>query len=217
MENCIERMLKNVGFTVNHTTKSITIDVWGINTYVTYELDYDTYDKMSVNEVLNMGDIVTDIDELIWAEEGYYIYTSMSPLLYEFEKTNDYDKLSCCDLSCIENTWKMEETAIRAGFDTLQNDIETAIFDLKWRSFTSQNFDELLDEIFVSGGSNHIEVSSKYSSIKTYGLTKEDAFEAVYSYIKKLIDGGELALIDLESWEVEYVLKLGAKYSYDEE
>ena len=58
MENCIERMLKNVGFTVNHTTKSITIDVWGINTYVTYELDYDTYDKMSVSEALNMGDIL---------------------------------------------------------------------------------------------------------------------------------------------------------------
>ena len=213
MENCIERMLKNTGFAVNHTTKSITIDVWGVNAYVTYELDYDKYDKMRVNEALHMGDIVTDIDKLIWAEEGYYIYTSMSPLLDEFEKTNDYDKLSCCDLSCITNTWEMEETAIRAGFDSLKNDIETAIFDLSWRTFSSQNFDDLLDEIFVSGGSNHIEVSSKYSSIKTYGLTKDDAFDAVDSYIKKLMDSGELAFIDFDSWEYEYVLKLGAKYS----
>ena len=215
MENYIDRMLKKMGFTVNHTAKSITIDVWGVNTYVTYELDYDTYDKMSANEALNMGDIITDIDKLIWAEEGYYIYTSTTPLLDEFEKTNDYDKLSCCDLRCIANTWEMEETAIRASFDSLKDDIEAAIFDLSWRTFTSQNFDELLDEIFVSGGSNHIEVSSKYSSIKTYGLTKDDEFEAVDSYIKKLMDSGELALPNFEAWEEEFALTLGEKYGED--
>lgn len=45
------------------------------------------------------------------------------------------------------------------------------------------------------------------------GLTKDDAFDAVDSYIKKLMDSGELAFIDFDSWEYEYVLKLGAKYS----
>ena len=215
MENYIDRMLKKMGFTVNHTAKSITIDVWGINTYVTYELNYDTYDKMSVKEALNMGDIVTDIDEIIWTEEGYYVQAHIEPLLEEFKKTNDYNKFSCCDLRCIVNTWEMEEDAIRAGFDSLKNDIETAIFDLKWRTFTSQNFDELLDEIVVSGGSNHIEVSSKYSSIKTYGLTKDDTFEAVDSYIKKLMDSGELAIIDLDVWDAEFALKLSEKYCED--
>lgn len=212
MENCIERMLKNAGFAVNHTTKSITIDVWGVNAYVTYELDYDTYDKMSVNEALNMGDIITNTDKLIQSASIPYLLDTVKSAVEESMQTKNYNKF-CADFGYFCNTWGKEESVIRAGFDSLKNDIETAICDLDMRTFTSQNFDELLDEIVVSGSQNLIEVSSKYSTIKTYGQTKDDTFEAVDSYIKTLMNSGELAFIDFDSWEYEYALKLGAKYS----
>ena len=67
------------------------------------------------------------------------------------------------------------------------------------------------EEIFVSDKSNHIEVSSKYSSF--HGQTMGSIFDAVDSYIKTLMNSGELAFIDFDSWEYEYALKLGAKYS----
>ena len=210
MENCIERMLKNAGFAVNHTTKSITIDVWGVNAYVTYELDYDTYDKMSVNEALNMGDIITNTDKLIQSASIPYLLDTVKSAVEESMQTKNYNKF-CADFGYFCNTWGKEESVIRAGFDSLKNDIETAICDLDMRTFTSQNFDKLLEEIFVSDKSNHIEVSSKYSSF--HGQTMGSIFDAVDSYIKTLMNSGELAFIDFDSWEYEYALKLGAKYS----
>ena len=211
MEKSIERMLNNAGFTVDHLTKHITIEVWGVNKSVPFRLRYNAYDTMSVNEALNIGDVIsTDIDDMKKLVDGFI--SDVQPSIEECLKTNDFSKL-IATLSCRPKGDDKEKSVIMAGFDSLKDDIETAIFDLNCRTFTSQNFDELLDEIFVNVGSNHIEVSSKYSPIKTYGLTKDNEFEAVDSYIKKLMDSGELALVDLDSWEEEYVLKLGAKYS----
>ena len=209
MEISIERMLKNAGFAVNHTNKSITIDVWGINAYVPYELDYDTYDKMSVNEALNMGDIVTNTDEIVKSASVPYLLNTVQSAVEESMKTQNFNKF-CTDFMSFLNAWDKETPVIKAGFEALKDDIEEAISDLSGRTFTSQNFDGLLDEIVVSGGSNLIEVSSKYSSI--HGQTTGNIFEAVNSYIKTLMDSGELALPNLDTWEEEFMLKLSVKY-----
>ena len=208
MEKSIERMLNNAGFTVDHLTKHITIEVWGVNKSVPFRLRYNAYDTMSVNEALNIGDVISiDIDDMKKLVDGFI--SDVQPSIEECLKTNDFSKLIA--VLSRPKSHDEEKSVILAGFDSLKDDIETAIFDLSCRTFTSQNFDELLDEIFVNVGSNHIEVSSKYSSF--HGQTMGSIFDAVDSYIKKLMDSGELAFIDFDSWEYEYALKLGAKYS----
>jgi hypothetical protein len=212
MENCIERMLKNAGFTVDHTTKHITIEIHGVNMSIPFRPRYDAYDTMTIEEALDIGEVINaDIDYFKGLVEEF-IAPDAQPSIEECIKTDDFSKLIAA-LKCRPKGDEKEKSIIMAGFDSLKNDIETAICDLDMRTFTSQNFDELLDEIVVSGSQNLIEVSSKYSTIKTYGQTKDDTFEAVDSYIKTLMNSGELAFIDFDSWEYEYALKLGAKYS----
>lgn len=209
MEKSIERMLNNAGFTVDHTTRHITIEIHGVNTSMPFRPRYDAYDTMTIEEALDIGEVMNaDIEHF----KTLVRYVPIKkPSIEECLKTNDFSKLIA--VLSRPKSHDEEKSVILAGFDSLKDDIETAIFDLSCRTFTSENFDKLLDEIFVSVSSNHIEVSSKYSTIKTYGQTKDDTFEAVDSYIKTLMNSGELAFIDFDSWEYEYALKLGAKYS----
>ena len=207
MEKSIERMLNNAGFTVDHTTRHITIEIHGVNTSMPFRPRYDAYDTMRVDEALNIGEVMNaDIEHF---KKLVRFVPIKKPSIEECLKTNDFSKLIA--VLSRPKSHDEEKSVILAGFDSLKDDIETAIFDLSCRTFTSENFDKLLDEIFVSVSSNHIEVSSKYSSF--HGQTMGSIFDAVDSYIKKLMDSGELAFIDFDSWEYEYVLKLGAKYS----
>lgn len=212
MEKIIERMLNNVGFTVNHNAKCITIDVYGIEAYVTYELNYNTYDNMSVPQALNLGNIITNIDPLIQEQEMFYVAIKMKPWVEKVQETHDYTELANGGFSTIVNTWKIEETIIRNGFSTLEGDIQAAILDLNERTFSSRNFEEFLDEILVNVGSNQIEVSSKYSSIKTYAQTKDEIVGAVLSYKDKLIASGELEFLNFSSWDAVFALTVSEKY-----
>ena len=207
MEKSSERMLNNAGFTVDHTTRHITIEVRGVNKSMPFRPRQDAYDTMSVDEALNIGEVMNaDIEHFKTLVRFVPI---KKPSIEECLKTNDFSKLIA--VLSRPKSHDEEKSVILAGFDSLKDDIETAIFDLSCRTFTSENFDKLLDEIFVSVSSNHIEVSSKYSSF--HGQTMGSIFDAVDSYIKTLMNSGELAFIDFDSWEYEYALKLGAKYS----
>ena len=210
MEKSIERMLNNAGFTVDHTTRHITIEVRGVNKSMPFRPRYDAYDTMTIEEALDIGEVINaDIDYFKGLVEEF-IAPDVQPSIEECIKTDDFSKLIAA-LKCRPKGDEKEKSIIMAGFDSLKNDIETAICDLDMRTFTSQNFDKLLEEIFVSDKPNHIEVSSKYSSF--HGQTMGSIFDAVDSYIKTLMNSGELAFIDFDSWEYEYALKLGAKYS----
>lgn len=212
METIIERMLNIAGFTVNHNERCITVDVRGIEACVTYELNYNTYDNMSVPQALNLGNIIINFEPLIKQEEMFYVAIKMKPWVEETQKTNDYTGLLNGGFSSIINTWNIEETVIRNGFSTLTSDVQAAIRDLNERTFSSQNFKDFLDEIVVNIDSNQIEVSSKYSSIKTYAKTEDDIANAVFDYKDALLASGELEFLNFTLWDVAFACEVSERY-----
>jgi hypothetical protein len=162
----------------------------GIDTYVECKLDYQVYDEMSLAEAVNLPVIFTDLESALAIEMTWYNRIRLNKLA-----TIQPYYLGSENLRCIADDWDMNEKSIRADYKVLENDILSAINNLKWRVFSWENFDELLNNIHVDDSITPIEVSSRYSSIKAYAQTKDDLYVCITNYIEELIENGEISLI----------------------
>ena len=162
----------------------------GIDTFVECKLDYQVYDEMSLAEAINLPVIFTQLKSALATEMTWYNRIRLNKL----NQSQPY-YLGSENLRCIADDWDSNEKCIRADYKVLENDILSAINNLKWRVFSWENFDELLNNIHVDDSITPIEVSSRYSTIKVYAQTKDDLYVCITNYIEKLVEDGEISLI----------------------
>ena len=193
MNKKIQMILEENGFTVNHANKSITTELYGIDMSANYELDYDTYNKMTFPQALQLKSVFTvnEIQDFLRRESHLYTFPRVTELIDDH--TFDMDD---SDLDCISNTWKLNRKVLEDAFRDLEISILYDLQAAKSIYITLNDFDKFLDEINVVGYSNNITVSSPYSNIKICGLTWDDAYMAVGTYIEKLVERGELIIED---------------------
>ena len=214
MNKKIQMILEENGFTVNHANKSITIELYGIDISANYELDYDTYNKMTFPQALKLKSIFTvdEIQDFLRKESHLYTFPRVAEMIDEH--TFDMDDR---DLDCISNGWKLNKKVLEDKFRDLETSILYDLQAAKSIYITLYDFDKFLDEINIVGYSNNITVSSPYSNIKTYGLTWDDAYMAVGTYIEKLVERGELIIEgDCSPFGFELCETLNDKFGIDD-
>ena len=145
---------------------------------------------MTLAEAINLPVIFTKLESALATEMTWYNRIRLNKL----NQSQPY-YLGSENLRCIADDWDSNEKCIRADYKVLENDILSAINNLKWRVFSWENFDELLNNIHVDDSITPIEVSSRYSTIKVYAQTKDDLYVCITNYIEKLVEDGEISLI----------------------
>ena len=214
MNKKIQMILEENGFTVNHAKKSIEIEVYGIDVSVNYELDYNMYNRMTFPQALRLNSIFNPqvIQDCLKNEEHTYMYQGVTKLIED-----DLFEMESRDLACISNGWELNKETIENTFEEVERSILYDLHAAKSIYITLNDFDKFLDEIRVIGYSNNITVSSDYSNIKTYGLTWDDAYTAVGTYIEKLVERGELVIEgDCSPFGFELCETLNDKFGIDD-
>lgn len=166
---------------------------------------------MTLPEAFNLNSIFPDLDEFLGVEESWYIKGCFEKLLDE-----RLFKIYTSDLDCISNSWRLNEDSLKLEFKELEDDMLRAIGDLESIYFTAEDFDWLLDCISVRGYCSCIVVSSMYSNYTVRGLTWDDAYSAVGTYIEKLVERGELILEDGFLWDTGFCEALNEKFGVDD-
>lgn len=166
---------------------------------------------MTLPEAFTLNSIFPDLDEFLGVEESWYIKGFFEKLLDErrFE-------IYTIDLDCISNSWRLNEDSLKLEFKELEDDILRAIGDLESIYFTAEDFDWLLDCISVCRYSDCIVVSSMYSNYTVHGLTGDDAYSAVGTYIERLVERGDLVLEEGFLWDTGFCEALNERFGADD-
>ena len=166
---------------------------------------------MTLSELFQLDSIFTDLDEFLGFEENWFIKGRWENLMDErlFE-------IYTSDLDCISNSWRLNEDSLKLEFKELEDNILRAIGDLESIYFTAENFDWLLDCISVRVYCSCIVVSSIYSNYTVRGLTWDDAYSAVGTYIERLVERGELVLEEDFLWDTGFCEALNEKFGVDD-
>ena len=168
---------------------------------------------MTLAEAITLPVIFTKLESALATEMTWYNRIRLNKL----NQSQPY-YLGSENLRCIADDWDSNEKCIRADYNELENGILSAINNLKWRVFSWENFDELLNNIHVDDSITPIEVSSRYSSSKAYAQTKDDLCVCITSYIEELVENGEISLIGKnvdDSADALYACAISEKYGED--
>ena len=169
---------------------------------------------MTFPQALKLKSIFTvdEIQDFLRKESHLYTFPRVAEMIDEH--TFDMDDR---DLDCISNGWKLNKKVLEDKFRDLETSILYDLQAAKSIYITLYDFDKFLDEINIVGYSNNITVSSPYSNIKTYGLTWDDAYMAVGTYIEKLVERGELIIEgDCSPFGFELCETLNDKFGIDD-
>ena len=104
-------------------------------------------------------------------------------------------------IQTILSNWKAECRALKDAIKDLNSNLKRDFKNLSKKVVNVNDFDKFLDSLEFVGYSNHISLTSKYSSIEKRGLTWDDTYDLIIVYIEELIKRNELVFEGFQIWD----------------
>lgn len=112
-------------------------------------------------------------------------------------------------IQTILSNWKAEYRALKDAIKDLNSNLKRDFKNLSKKVVNVNDFDKFLDSLEFVGYSNHISITSKYSSIEKRKLTWDDTYDLIIIYIEELIKRNELVFEGFQMWDSYFLDMLG--------